>query len=684
MATLPPDFVATANQRHTESRTFLHNWQTEARDSFAFVAGHQWLDEDVAVLQEQKRPTITFNYSEKMIDAVVGAEVSNRQEITYRPREVTDAAASELINNAAKWVRDECNAEDEETDAFRDALICGLGWTHTRMTYDEDLDGRIAIDRIDPLEMSYDPASTKPGLSDRRYHFKDWWVDKREAMREWPNAYEFASEDENTAKGVITHGNRYSDDQHSDPDIHKDQVQIRFYECWERRTVYRIASGQDFTELTPSEFNKVKADLDAAGTQYVKQQRKVYYQAYFAGETLLEGAESPCQKGFLINCITAKRDRNSNTWYGLTRVMMDPQRWANKWLSQVLHIINSNAKGGLLAETGAFVDPKKAQDEWAMPESITLLNEGGINKIKEKGMAQFPSGLDRLMEFALNSLPMVTGINLEALGLANREQAGVLEQQRKQAAYGLLSPLFDSLRRYRKNHGRVLLSMIHDFISDGRMIRIGGPESEQFLPLIRTPGMQTYDVFVDSSPNAPDVKDKTWSTLMAILPAMMKAGLPIPPNLLDYTPLPVALSTKWKQYIAEQEQNKGPSPEQLQQMQQQMQKATQENEQLKSALKDKTGELQLKAKEAEAEFSLKERTFLRDTQLKLRELEVKIELERKKQDDQHRLAQEQVDNDTSTKVLSMVRDTTASNSMNEINDTISALRKAIEDISNEE
>ena len=127
MAKIPPNFTQTANERFQQAQRFWSNWRGIAREEYAFVAGDQWLAEDESLLKEQKRPPITFNYSEKMIDAVVGAEVSNRQEVTYKPREPTDSALSELWTNASKWVRDEGNVDDEETDAFRDCLICGMG-----------------------------------------------------------------------------------------------------------------------------------------------------------------------------------------------------------------------------------------------------------------------------------------------------------------------------------------------------------------------------------------------------------------------------------------------------------------------------------------------------------------------------------------------------------------------------
>ena len=624
-------FVETANKRWKEGDEFLDSWLTEARDDYDFVSGNQWTDEDKALLEEQQRPCITFNYSEKMVDAVCGAEVSNRQEVTYRPREINDSGMNELWTQAAKWARDNCDAEDEETDAFRDCLICGIGATRTAMEYDEDPDGKIVVSRRDPLDCRYDPAARKPGLVDRRWDGERMWMDPEDARARWPDGLFVGPGD--TDSGFTHHiqtGNRYRDAGDINADIHKDQVEIRVYECIEKETYYRVADGQQMAELSEGEFRQMKKQLDQFGMNYVRLKKKVYYRGYFSGEMLLEWGKSPCQDGFTLNFMTGKRDRNRNYWYGLTRVMKDPQRWANKWLSQILHIVNSNAKGGLMAEEGAFVDPRKAQDEWANPDSITLLREGALsgNKVLQKQMSTYPTGLDRLMEFALGSLPQVTGINLEALGLANREQANVLEQSRKQAAYGLLAPIFDALRRYRKQQGRVLLYFIDNYISDGRLIRIVGDDNAPLIPLTKAPDGLTYDVIVDQSPTAPDVKQRTWEQLMQIIPVMLKEGFPVPPELLQFSPLPTQLVTKWQQYI---QQTGGVNPKQVQAMQQQMQELAQENQQLKQDKSIDAAEFELKKAQAEAEQQLKIAQAQAEFELEKFKAQADIELEQFKQ-----------------------------------------------------
>ena len=180
------------------------------------------------------------------------------------------------------------------------------------MSYIEDLDGKLVIDRVDPLEMLSDPTASKSGLADRRYNFRIWWVDEKEVKRMWPNAMTFPEDDMNTGRGVIRQGHRYSDED-EEHDIHKDQVQIRYYECVENEPVYRVATQNGVIEVPPADFSGMKEALDAAGIQHVKQFKRVYYYGFFAGDSLLEGGLSPCQVGFCYQPITCKRDRNKRS-----------------------------------------------------------------------------------------------------------------------------------------------------------------------------------------------------------------------------------------------------------------------------------------------------------------------------------------------------------------------------------
>ena len=154
------------------SRDHFQEWRQEAAECYDFVASHQWSEEDKQVLADQSRPAITFNRIGPFIDSVCGLEIGNRQDTQYIPRQVGNSGVNDLLTSAAQWVRDDCDAEDEESEAFRDVIVCGVGCAGTRMDYDDDPDGMIVIERIDPLEKFPDPSARKQNFADARFDMR--------------------------------------------------------------------------------------------------------------------------------------------------------------------------------------------------------------------------------------------------------------------------------------------------------------------------------------------------------------------------------------------------------------------------------------------------------------------------------------------------------------------------------
>ena len=114
------------------------------------------------------------------------------------------------------------------------------------------------------------------------------------------------------------------------------------------------------------------------------------------------------------------------------------------------------------------------------------------------------------------------------------------------------------LRRYGKARGRVLLYYIQEYISDGRLIKIMGEDgTEQYVELLKqqTADSVNFDVIVDEAPTSPNSKQETFAILMEIIPLALNAGLPIPPELLDFMPLPSKLTEKWKEMLSNMKEN---------------------------------------------------------------------------------------------------------------------------------
>jgi hypothetical protein len=136
------------------------------------------------------------------------------------------------------------------------------------------------------------------------------------------------------------------------------------------------------------------------------------------------------------------------------------------------------------------------------------------------------------------------------LGMRDAQQAAQLDRQRKQSSMTILQPMFDSLRRYRKMQGRQMLYIIHEYLSDGRLVKIVGKDQAQYVPLIKGPDTIKYDVIVDDAPTSPNQKEATWSMMQQIIPAVGKMMTPsLWAAILEFSPIPTSAQQKIKEAL---------------------------------------------------------------------------------------------------------------------------------------
>lgn len=650
-----------------DSQTGHKDWYKEAEQAFAFVSGRsidgskgQWPDGSWQGMVDTGRQPVEFNRIGPIIDSVCGLEVNNRQEVKYLPRTERDGQVNERLSSLAEWARDEAHAEDEESDMFRNTVICGRGATETRLCFEEEPTGKVIVDCLDPIECGVDTGARKPSFSDRRYSWRIRDMSLAEAKAMFPGLDRVAlnatwADTADTEDGGKWNKTDYPDETRAGQgggakDGKVRIVQIEWFETENRMMVAR-PGDDDPSDMAEAAWDAYKpANPDAVG-QKVKVRK--YCKAFLGRASVLEKCDI---EAFQINWATGKYDRNQGYHYGLVRPMRDPQMLSNKTLSQVLHILNTNAKGGLIIETGAFRDVRDAEKDWSDPSKTIIVNEGGLGKIKDRTAPAMPQALVQLQEFSLSSIRDVTGVSVEMLGLADRNQPASLEYQRRQSAMTILAGLFSSLRLYRKHQGRTLLTCLK-LLPPGVLIRVLiDPEQaqaeyqQQLMQWQQSPPVQQYmqaaqmaqaqgqpipppnglpeqpeppteefmsktkrgekfdpekfglgadarfDVIVDEAPISPNQKEATWASLAQFLPQLPPDAIAI---ALKYSPLPETAAKELGDAIAAAAhggQQGGVPPEMqqaIQQGQQQIQQLTQENAALKDKAQNDAGKLQV-------------------------------------------------------------------------------------------
>jgi hypothetical protein len=545
------------------------HWREETERYYAFVGGEQWTDGERSEMEGAEKIPVTFNLIGPVIDAVQGAEIQNRQQVQFYPREPGDTGVSDVLTQGADFVTEECNGDQEDSEAFWDCLVCGLGWTETRPEIEAD-QVNIIKERVDPLQMWPDPAARKRCLEDMRYlkreipmspdEYEDF---KDEIGRDDLEGTEGAQEMDGKRRTIVNPATRYTSGMLGG-DVSADTVIVCEWQWWDREPVFLagIPGDDGVVKITPLDQQTLDQALQAEPSlRFSQSHRKVYYRA-FATDVEILFQEKLAEADFRYKPITGKRDRNTGTWYGLVKPMMDPQRFTNKLYSEILHIVRTNANGGMALEEDAVDDIRQFESTWAATDKITWLKPGSLSgahgsKMVAKSPPQVQVALFQLMEFARDMVKATTGVNEEILGLVGREQAGVLEQQRKQAAYGILSAFFDAKRRYQRNQGRLLLAEMRQYFPPDKLVRIVDQGSAQYVPLAASLEAQEFDIVVDEAPAGPDQKAKIMAVLMPLLPELLQAGLIGPEAIADviqYLPIPASVANKLADAIRGQAQ----------------------------------------------------------------------------------------------------------------------------------
>jgi hypothetical protein len=548
-------------------------WVEQAKDWFDFRAGKQWTDTEVETMAENEKIPVTFNLTEPAIDAVNGAEIQDRQQVQYYPRNTTaqSTGVADVLTQGANYIVDQCNGDQEDTDAFLDALTCGIGWTETRV----EVEGPVASiikERVDPLQIKVDPASRKRCFEDKRYlkreipmsldEFEDFKLEIDQPDLD-PSEVDGGDADGKRVT-IVNPRQRYT---HGMLGTSEDpEVIVAEWQWWEREPVQVAPMPHPtdptitkLTPLNPQEFSQAKAANP--NLRSVKSTKKVFYRA-FVGDGQVLFKEAMPEGDFRYQAITAKRDRNKGTYYGLVKPMVEPNKFVNKLYSEVLHIVRTNANGGMMLEEDAVSDVRQFETSFANTQKITWVKSGALSgahgaKMQPKAPPPVQPALFQLMQFAKDMVQACTGVNEEVLGLAGREQAGVLEQQRKQAAYGILSSFFDAKRRYQRNQGRLLLTMMRLYLPDDFMVRIVLDGEQQYVPLAMAMQSDEYDIVVDEAPAAPNTKARVAAIVMPLVTQLLQAQLISPAVLADlfqYLDIPASVAAQLGQAVNEQVQ----------------------------------------------------------------------------------------------------------------------------------
>lgn len=525
-------------------------------------------------LGRRRRSMVNFQKIQQSVDAVVGFFAQNRRQAKYLAHINQDQAQqlySRNMNALNGYHRENMNADQIESRQDLDLTVNGYGITETDLSYlkgnaTTSPNGEILKTRIDPMNGYWDSNARAPNITDARFCGYHDDYDLKDALALLQNSKEddfeaVSDTDSQDQAGYVFNpwGGLY-DKIKLDNSVEwsaKDEDMVRVYnhQWFEYQTFYRaknplytindvltalhakarldiIASQiksdgpEDIASRDMFDFNPSAQELtfDEATKRLLMQEfgdqiqpvafkRKVYYTAVISGTHVFHAFKSISQQGFSIKFKTGKFNERAKIWIGMVNAMMEPMRYYNKAVTEIMFTIASNAKGGVYVEEDAVEDIADFESKYAKTDAVISVLPGTLasGKIQDKARPAVPTGLENILMLCDQALQQ-NGVDPAFLGQTNPDETGVLYKRRIRQIISKMWWVADAGTLYQKEDARLMADLIPIWVENntGQWIRITGPDgADQFAQISSDMLAPEYSVTIQEGAETPEDRAET-------------------------------------------------------------------------------------------------------------------------------------------------------------------------------
>jgi len=641
-----------------------------------FFAGDQWDPKDLSLLKAYRRPALTINKILSTISNVLGEQIYNRTDISFRPRnegansQVADALTKVFMqisdNNQLPWVR---------SDVFSDGVITSRGFFDVRLDFSDSLRGEVRIEPLNPKNVlvdadadEYDPDKwgdvivTKWMTIDEiemLYSKADADMLRNRTGSYWPYSYDAVDMDRD--RFGKPRAVSYTDEWGREGDNARS---VRIIERqW--RKLDRVAHFVDIAtgdmRVVPPDWDQEQIDEYLAanpGMTITKKMIRRIRWTVVADNIVLHDDWSPYKHFTVVPYFPYFRRGHT---MGLVENLIGPQELLNKTSSQELHVVNTSANSGWIVKRNALQNMSVAELEQRGAQSGLVLELDELGNAQKITPNSTPTGLDRISYKAEEHIKAISGVSDYMQGFAREDVSAksVLANQRSGQAN--LAKIMDNMMRTDHILARNILDIVQEYYTEERIVLVTndklsqnteqmivnqvGPEGQIFNDLT----LGEYAIVVSSQPDREVFEDSQFDQAVAL---RTQLGVNIPDRFLiessrlrnkaeivqslqvdPESPEGQAQARRMEAELGlmEAEAVEKRTDAELKQMRaqieaQNLQKGAQEPP--NTDLLKLQGELQLKSAQMQQEYELKREEMDREYQLKREQIEMETQIKR--------------------------------------------------------
>lgn len=430
-----------------------------------------------------RKKMFNFNIVHSSIMMVTGHQRRNKKATICIPVKSPVQKTADQFTKCLYHVHSN-GAYEVYSDAFEQgALVQGFGLIGIYPDFSADpISPDIKIRYIDFKSVMIDPYFRNKDLSDCRFIWTRQYFSKEEAKMLYQ---EHAEEIENSPyKGNIKDEKFYYMPENYGLD-QKNLIAIdEYWYLSQREAQYAVDTMTQETKEIEGDEEDIRVVLMTLGDKIkiVKKSKQTVRRAILVNGRVMTDEERP----YGIDrypFVGVYGNFNPDTPYisykfkGIVRDMRDAQYLYNVRKVSDLDILSSQQQG-LKVKKGALLTPEDSMNK-GNGRVLVINDKMDMNDVQPMEIVP-PSPVMLQMEDMLkNVMREISGINEELLGSADDDKAGVLSMLRQGAGLVTLQKYFDQFEQSQKRCGDIIIEMIQNFWTYGKIKQVIGEEPTQ-------------------------------------------------------------------------------------------------------------------------------------------------------------------------------------------------------------
>jgi len=523
----------------------------------SFFAGDQWAVEDVAALQLARRPCLTINKIISTVSTIMGQQIYNRNEVSFRPAgegasaETADALqkvwSQIAANNQLNWLR---------SDVFADGIIRSRGFYDVRLDFTDSLKGEVRITNlnsknvvIDPDAEQYDPDEWNDMFITKWLTYQDVAVLYDQADAEYlknreeslfPYAYDSIERVRDRFAGSALAGSYYGilDTAHVRRNIRVLERQYR--KLTTQKHFVDVQTGDARPVPESWERDRIAAMLERTQGQLtvIKKKVKRIRWTVSADNVILHDDWSP-YKHFTV--VPYFPHFHHGRTIGLVENLLGSQELLNKTSSQELHVVNTSANSGWKVESGNLVNMEIEDLAQTGAQTGLVLEVKKIEGIEKITPNATPQGMDRISYKAEEHMKAISGVSDSMQGFDREDVAAKAISAKKQSGQANLVRVLDNLERSDWFLARNVLDLVQEYYTEERIVHITGndlvnsPETttinqydEATDAIVNDLTLGEYGIIITATPDRATLEDSQFEQARAL----KELGIAVPDDVL--------------------------------------------------------------------------------------------------------------------------------------------------------